>query len=375
MIVKGDAGVEYGPANAFGLSPRQVMSFYKANWNRRISLEVPEFYQWQFIKPPESHDKDWNCVAVRDGEVLGVMGLNPRPFALRGAALHGAELTTWAVSQAARGLGIGRGILRSVQDAYDVCFGFGISDAALPVYMTQGFRRLGQIPRYFRILNIEAVRPHARIDRLGERLAEQWARDVFPEVSAKPVPAAALGNLGAAMDRSHNLFVRTAEQLAWRYDFHPAYRYEAFLIESCSGPERIGLIIREDEIEGLRFLHVLDLLGDSKDVPLALAFIEKRAHDSWCGFVDFYCTSTAVTRHLLAAGWFSTNDDPCFQLSHLFYPPEIRDTQTTSMVYWSRDGISELGDLGRLYLTKEDLDLDRPTLRFYEVQGLKDRLR
>jgi hypothetical protein len=63
-------------------------------------------------------------------------------------------------------------------------------------------------------------------------------------------------------------------------------------------------------------------------------------------------------------------DDRDVQVTNLFHPPELRDPATTSLVLWSRDGLPDLLDLGRLYLTKGDLDLDRPTLAYYERHGL-----
>ena len=130
-------------------------------------------------------------------------------------------------------------------------------------------------------------------------------------------------------------------------------------------------MLRRDVVDGMDFLHVLDILGDPRHVPLALAFIDEFAHRSGCAFVDFYCTSTEIAGHLLARGWFSTNDDTYFQLSHLYYPPEFRDTQTTSMVYWTKHEMAALADLGRLYMTKQDLDLDRPTLAYYKANGVE----
>ena len=371
MIEAGDKGVSFGPAHALGVGLEDSTAFYRDNWPRRIALSLPRFYTWQFLEAPEDVGKDWNCVAVRDGEILGIMGLNRRSFRLGQETLRGAELTTWVVAEAARGLGVGRGLMGSIQAQHDLTVGFGISAAALPIYMTSGYRRLKHIPRYFRILEIEPVRPHAKIERLGEVLAKQWQNIERPGFSAKPVTAEELGGLGTSMEHHHKLFVRNHAQLAWRYDRHPVYKYEAFAISPASGgPPRTGVILRQDIVDGVRFMHVLDILGDPEHVPLALAFIDDFAHATGQCFIDFYCTSTAITGHLLASGWLSCEDDDSFQLSHLYYPPELRTPQTTSMVYWTRSNMGELADLGRLYLTKQDLDLDRPTLEFYEKHNL-----
>lgn len=371
MITKDENGIQFGPAHAFDLSPVEVMRFYQANWQRRIALELPQFYAWQFLAPPASSGRDWNCVSVRGSEVLGVMGLNPRPFLLDGKKRHAAEMTTWVVSEAARGLGVGRGIMKNIQQNYEVAFGFGISEAAMPIYMTQGFRRLRRIPRYFRVFDVEAVRPHARIDRLGERLVGQWNSQPHAEVRSRPVAASALAGPAEVMGIEHSLYVRDAAHLAWRYEQHPVYKYELFEVETQNGAQKIGVVVRMDSIDDFRFIHVLDILGHDGDVPFALDFINELAATRRAAFVDFYCTSSSIPRYLMSSGWFSSIDDTCFQLANLFYPPEFRDDQTTSMVYWSRGDFNNLANVGRLYLTKQDLDLDRPTMSFYETQEFR----
>jgi len=45
---------------------------------------------------------------------------------------------------------------------------------------------------------------------------------------------------------------------------------------------------------------------------------------------------------------------------------ELRSPPTTSLIYWSRDNFEDMADTSRLYITKQDADLDRPTMGTYE---------
>lgn len=364
-------GVRTGPAHALGVDSLAVANFYRDNWTRPIALSLPRFYNWQFVSPPENNGLDWNCVAVRDGVILGVMGLNRRTFLLGGQPRRGAELTTWVVSEAARGLGVGKGIMQSLQSTYDYLVGFGISEMAMPIYTASGFRRLGQIPRYFRILDEAAVAPFAKVDQLGARLAAQWKPGTGRAYKVAKVDGAVLGEIGAAAAVSANLYIRDAASLAWRYEDHPVFAYELYHVEDASRPGAgAAVILRNDNTGGMKFLHVVDVFGDAEDLGAAVAFIDDYARDAGTAFADVNTSHSATAGHFLAAGWFSTNDDYFFQLSHLFYPFELRQPQTTSAVIWSREDRASAFDFGRLMLTKGDLDLDRPTIAYYEAHGL-----
>jgi GNAT superfamily N-acetyltransferase len=365
-------GLACGPAHDLGVPSEAVIAFYKANWARPIALAVPSFYRWQFLEAPANEGRDLNCVALRgDSELVGVMGLNRRPFWLGGRLVRdGVELTTWVVAEAARGLGVGRGIMTSLQQTYAQMVGLGISHAAMPIYTGSGFRHLWHIPRYFRILDLEKVRPHAKIDAVGERLVSAWTGSAAVKYGAERVVAPVLARCDAVMQQRLNCYTRDAASLGWRYRDHPVYQYQCYLVNGAPGGTGAAVICRADETAGIRFMHVVDCFGDDADMAAAVTFVEERARAQGAAFVDIYCSATAIARHFLAAGWFSTNDDYFFQLSHLFYPPEFRPVQTTSAVLWSREGMSDLLDFGRLYLTKGDLDLDRPTLAYYEAHGI-----
>jgi hypothetical protein len=49
-------------------------------------------------------------------------------------------------------------------------------------------------------------------------------------------------------------------------------------------------------------------------------------------------------------------------LPHLFSPVEIRRPQSTSLIYWSKNNMNKICNVNRLYFSKGDIDLDRPTV-------------
>ena len=48
------------------------------------------------------------------------------------------------------------------------------------------------------------------------------------------------------------------------------------------------------------------------------------------------------------------------KIPNLFHPLELREPSSTPLMYWSCEDVSELADLLKLYITKKDIDFDRP---------------
>jgi hypothetical protein len=107
----------------------------------------------------------------------------------------------------------------------------------------------------------------------------------------------------------------------------------------------------------------MDCVGDDVALPGAFTFIDDYCEEEGAHVADFYCTAAHITKHPRSRGWFSTLDDQYFQFPHLFHPVEVRRPATTSLIYWARENLSEMCDFSRLYVTKQDADLDRPVPR------------
>jgi len=356
-----------GSASDLGVSVEEIAAFYDLHWPRKMALGLPEFARWQFVSAPEQNDLCSVCVSVSGSNIIGAMGLHEHSFMLGGERRRAAELTTWIVSPEAKGKGLGPRMLDHLQSTYDVMLGSGISDEALNVYLRKGFNYWRYIPRFFRVWDTEAVTPYSNIAPLGLKLARHRADAVTPdEGGARLVAAADV----AVPDRGlgdKNGYVRDAAHLGWRYDRHPVYAYETYAIGKAH------VILRRDALPGMPFAHVVEIGAEAEEMPAVLSFLEFYARDRGLAAMDFTCTSSGFGRHFIAAGWFSSVDEPMFAFLSLFHPPELRDPQTTSLIYWARDAQAELADLGRMHVVKGDLDLDRPTLAYYQANGLEPR--
>lgn len=359
-------------AKELNINSQSVCNFYKKHWKRGIALSELSFYQWQFTASPSDAGDDHCMIAIDNSsnQLLGVMGLNTRPFFLGGADKRGAEFTTWIVDEKFLGQGIGTQILKKMQSKYDVLIGMGVSDMSLSIFMRNGFRYIRAIPRYIKVFDFDSIETYAKCNPLAKKLIKQWY-DLGADVPFR-TEAIDEGKIDAieSIARSQlNLFSRDYKFLEWRYSNHPIFNFKQFLINSIGENQGKGVYVcvrEETNIKNLRILHVLDCIGDQKDMPAAISFIQDYCVKNNIHLVDFYCTSTQISRHFIASGWFSINDDTYFQFPHLFHPIELRTPPTRSLIYWSKEHFLEMANISKLYITKQDVDFDRPTLETFE---------
>lgn len=350
-----------------GVSNADICAFYATQWARPIALSRPDFLHWQMNAAAGAGGRNHSVIALDGDRIIAVMGLTPATFRHLREDRAGAELTTWVVAPEARGKGVGKAILRHLQQRYAVLAGAGITGAALPLYLAAGFTHLAHLPRFFFVTDFDKAQTFASISDPARAVTDRrQAAATSQPWQAQPLAAAALAAAAASLSRFGH-FRRDAARLAWRHDQHPAFRYEAFAVQD-PGQTGIGaaVVLRQDVVLQTPILQVIDLFGSRSHLPATLAFIEEEARRRGAAFVDISLTAGPVIAQLRARGWSSAVDDPLIELPSLFYPVELRRPPTTSLILWGRDAPQRLYDFSRLHITRADMDLDRPTLAWYD---------
>jgi GNAT superfamily N-acetyltransferase len=354
-------------ADAAGVSNADICAFYAKHWARPIALSRPDFLHWQMNAAPGSGGRNHSIIALEGDRIIAVMGVTPATFRHLRQDCAGAELTTWVVAPEARDKGVGKAILQHLQGRYAVLAGAGITGAALPLYLGAGFTYLTHLPRFFFVADFDKAQTFAAISGQASAVtARRQTQAAAQPWQAQAVPAAALASSAASLS-PYGHFRRDAARLVWRHDQHAAFRYEAFTVQdprqTGSGA---GVVLREDTVLETPILHVIDLFGSPRHLTATLAFVEDEARRRGAAFVDISLTAGPLIAHLRARGWSSAVDDPMIELPSLFYPVELRRPPTTSLILWGRDAPQRLYDFSRLHITKADMDLDRPTLAWYD---------
>jgi hypothetical protein len=347
------------PLSKLGLPPERASTFFETHWKRHIALCDPAFYRWQFLEGPENGGRDscWGVYDNKNDELLGLMGLNPREYFCGTSRMPGAEMTTFISSPRGTRLGAGARLIQALQDTYPLLMGMSVSQQGVTAFSRAGFRILRTVPRFLRIYNLSPLQPHARIDPLVKKLFRDRPPHPFPHDLrlGQPTPAGVESCMDWLCDHAHG-FVRHEQHLAWRFDRHPVYHYSRVELQGEQGPAQLHY--RVHALKDFTILHILDAYGPG--VEDCLPAIDHLAATHNADIADFFCTHSGINRHFYARGWFSNADDDCFRFPHLFNPVEMREPLTNSLTVWSRDHMDTVCDFGRLYLTKQDMDFDRP---------------
>jgi hypothetical protein len=349
-----------GTASELSISADRIVAFYLAQFQRRLAVSVSEFYDWQFLRTPAGNSD--NCIVALDedrNKIAGVLGVTARPFHLIAISRNAAELTTWLVADDYRSTGVGASMITLALSQFDALVALGVTDFSIPVFLRSGFRQLRAIPRFTRIFDIEALATIATISPLSRKLAPIYRASRSISLTERVAEPEDFSGLFDRMDRKYNFFVRDPSHLLWRYRRHPVFSYRIFHIASGDG-EAMVVVRDERSIPGLNILHVVDCIGDDEAMPGAFSFIDTLCTREDTHMADFFCTADRINKHAIAAGWFSALDDTHLRVPHLFHPVSLRDPSTTSLVYWSRHNMTEMSDRSCLYVTKQDIDFDRP---------------
>jgi hypothetical protein len=304
-------------------------------------------------------------VAVDDnGGILAYMGVQPRPYRTVESTVPSGEMTTWVVHRDVRNRGLGIKVLHALQERYPVLYGSSPSREGAPLFLRAGFRVIPAVPRYVRILDPEALEDALALEGPERKLIRARQRDIPEpgEVTVEDIPAADL----PAADSGLQGPVRSRDYLAWRYDRHPVYAYRAFRLETDGGPA--GVVLRMDQTPSLRVLHIVEVTGPLSAMPQVVCFTERFAREHGIQLADISCTTDAVTYAFRAAGWFSVLEDPV-RLPHLFYPLEMRSPASSGLLLWTRLADPMLWKASSLYMTKGDIDMDRPTQNYFDAHA------
>lgn len=361
--------IEIGNPSEFKIGSNIIRDFYKKNWNREICLSNESFYKWQFSNLPYAKNDDDCCIAISEGEVIAVMGVNSRRFWSGNGYLDGAELTTWIVREDYQNQGVGPKILNSLQKKYNVLLGMGITDAALGVYMRLGFRYKKSIPRFIKVVAWNTIDAYSGPQIIAKKIDNFWKKNIdLDEYIDIEFDEVAYNKIYSKYKNEAIFFDRSIELIKWRYLKHPFFKYELKIISNKKNKaESCFLAYRIDKTEsGINIIHVMDMFGSNKSISACLRFLEQLAIQENIHVIDYYSTNIKQHGRLLKSGWFSTLDDYFFKFPHLFHPIEYREPATTSMVIWSRDDEVIYDDFSKLYITKQDADFDRPSAKMLE---------
>lgn len=324
--------------------------------NPNYVLLSPAFLRWQFLDNPANATGGYTLwLVVHQDAVVAQLGFVP--FIGRtpgGERFNGAYPINLIVRPDYRASGLGVIILNKLIKQSACVLNPGSSEAGATLCMGLGMRDLGTLRRSIAILDERGARALALEGRLPAGVTAAPAPNGAASVTALPrLPTGAPERF--AFPAPAYGAERSRDFLRWRYERHPAFRYEFLLSE-----DRESLLVFHEEREpgtGALVLRIVDLLAHGPAQAALLRAVLALGRQRGAVLADFFCSLSCYDAALGDAGFFNEAAQAGdARIAALFQPLDFRKTGIRVLVA----GPAGAHDQAAWYVAKGDSDQDRP---------------
>lgn len=333
---------------------------------------------WQHSPPRASElgfDGPSILLALEHDQIVGMLGLIPVGFNLRGQMLRGCWLAIWHVIEQARSTSAGLELLAKLRElAPEAISVLGINDRVAQIYRGLRYEVLDDLPRWVSVVNTGAasglighcspadlqkfqLATHVdaeecrgvRVERMEHRFTSRW--DAFWNQRLAP------RMIGTNRDAAY---------LNWRYVEHPTFHYERLSARDERGGHCGTAVYRIETVAGRseRVMRIVEFLAEQRAGEALAQRIAADARKLGVAFADFYCAAPQFASSLEAVGFRRCGTKPTgpifpCRLQPLEHGPfAMRGAFRIAYQHSPlRDGLLAADDL---YVTKSDGDMDRP---------------
>ncbi|MBX3394214.1 MAG: hypothetical protein KF841_02485 [Phycisphaerae bacterium] len=333
---------------------------------------------WQHSPPRASElgfDGPSILLALEHDQIVGMLGLIPVGFNLRGRLLRGCWLAIWHVIEQARSTSAGLELLGMLHDLAPEAIGvLGINDRVARIYRGLRYQVMDDLPRWIGIFNIEStsnlIGHCSPGDLQAFRIVLNQDADDFHGILVERMEH----RFTAKWDEFWNRQLaprligtnRDAAYMNWRYAEHPTFRYERLSARDERGCLCGTAVYRIETVAGssVRVMRIVEFLANER-AGLALARrIASDAQEFGVAFADFYCAAPQFAVSLEAVGFRRCGVEPTGPIFPCRFQPLEQSRFAMSGAFRITCEHSTLSDslltADDLYVTKSDGDMDRP---------------
>ncbi|MGD9719750.1 MAG: hypothetical protein AB7O59_00855 [Pirellulales bacterium] len=342
----------------------EVQAFINTHWRAgHILARDAELLRWQH----RATATDLALLIATQGDaIVGLLGMIPVGFNLRGVRLSGNWLALWATA-AGSPPALGIQLLAAAMRAGDFTGVLGANQAAMKVYRGLRWATMEAVPRLVRVSSAAALK---RL--LGDDVRVPQTLAISPPIDAAPatVRPGTIDDLPrwdiAWRDHFAPQLVSTwkdGEYLRWRYFEHPRFDYQVLFAADGTGRLAGLAVYRQVQVadRGSVVMRVVEFLA-RPDVAVDLARALSHAADAaGAAFSDFYVTGATANGSLATAG-FVPEGALEVPLPGLLQPVDFSRVSLTAAFHVQSKIVPQSAALidEALYFTRSDGDQDRP---------------
>ena len=251
---------------------------YREVFGQELTESSRRRWRWQYLENPMTGPEGpeiW--VAREDGTPLGQYASMPVILWWGGREVRASWGMDVFLRPEARGKGLGARLFTTWSDHVEVALGLGLTPSSYGLFQKLGYRDVGPVPFFQRILDPGAV----AVRRLGTVLGPlggwglgAWLAVRHPAGAQRPAgltvrPVTSFGpDYGALWERARGSYLmcvrRDAAYLAWKYLACPTQSYQ--IQEAHRGRELAGFAVsRHQDYRGLRLGWILDVFAHAGD--------------------------------------------------------------------------------------------------------------
>ena len=273
----------------------------------------PDYYVWKYADNYRGKPVAW--IAEHENQIIGMLGLIPKRFQLDGREVLCGEMVDAFIDPRYRGSGVfqeltHRVISQSREHDYDLLYG-SPNKISLPIWTKlYGFRLLFEYRSLVRPIRFDSIVYRKIRYRWMSLFLGLMLRLVFGIFFGGTGPSRRISLEKTAMpdstcdptwkdiqSRFSYAFVKTRSYLEWRYAQNPE-PYALYLIRERESRAVIGYaVIKFNEIKGLRFAHVVDLVIDEtskKELLGTIRSILAEMHEEGADFASIWAVSEGL---------------------------------------------------------------------------------
>ena len=118
------------------ISHDRIASFYKKNWINKTILIDRKFFIWEYLKNDKKKYNNRSIIAYdkKSKKILGIYSFQTQILNLKKKKITISCGSTFNVSQEARGLGIGRRILKFAKKKSSIVYAINVTNSVIPLY-------------------------------------------------------------------------------------------------------------------------------------------------------------------------------------------------------------------------------------------------
>jgi GNAT superfamily N-acetyltransferase len=266
-------------------------------------------WQWKYLENPQGAGTALPAwVTLSDGEPVGHLGAMPVRLKVDAAVLDGAWAIDFMTRAGDRRRGIGAALLDKATGSWDAFLTVGQSDASFGLFLKMGWRYLGDLPSFIRVLDARAIlgRRLGALGNFGLRLFGPRRRR-HPDIDIYRVDEftdEADAFWRAIADDYRVVVPRDQAYLTWKYVTQPGMNYVR-LRAARRGQVRGYAVVRV--VPGERPAGLIADVLTHRDDSAARATLLRAAvsycQAAGCGIVRCLASHESLQRSLRQAGF------------------------------------------------------------------------